>query len=65
MLQSASSEGKNLSTALPLSFPVLAHSLAALRLGVSALELELFVFLGTASRVLWLGLPLLLLYGDK
>lgn len=43
----------------------MAHSLAALRLGGSALELELFVFLGTASCVLWLGLPLLLLYGEK
>lgn len=54
-----------MSIALPLPFPVVTHSLAALRLGVSALELELFVFLGTASGVLRLGLPLFLLYGDK
>lgn len=31
----------------------------------ASLELELFVLLGTASCVLWLGLPLLLLYGSK
>lgn len=40
-------------------------SLAELRFGSSPLELELFVFLGAASRVLWLGLPLFLLFGDK
>lgn len=51
--------------ALPLSFPVVARSLAAPRVGVFALELELFVLLGAASCVLRLGLPLFLLYDDK
>lgn len=51
----------NMSTALPLSFPVVARPLAALRLGDFALELEFFVLLGTTSRVLRLGLPLFLL----
>lgn len=43
----------------------MAYFPAALRLGISALELELFVFLGTAASVLWLGLPLFLLYDGK
>lgn len=31
----------------------------------SRLELEFFVFLGTRTRILWLGLPFLLLYSSK
>ncbi len=54
-----------MSATLPLSFPVVAHSPAVLSLDVSALELEFFVFLGTASSVLRLGLPLFLLCDKK
>lgn len=50
---------------LPLSFPAVDDSLAELRFGSSPLELELFVFLGAASCVLRLGLPLFLLFGNK
>ena len=50
---------------LPLSFPVVACSLVMRGLGVSALELELFVFLSPASCVLRLGLSLFLLYREN
>lgn len=55
---------RSLSMSHSLSLPVVDKSMAARGLGVS-LELELFVFLGAASCVLWLGLPLFLLFGNK
>lgn len=41
-----------------------AKSIAERHLGVS-LKFKFFVFLGAASCVLWLGLPLFLLFGNK